>query len=126
MKFIRRLHLYLGCFFAPLLLFYVATGWYQTVTLDRNKNVGEAETFVAKMASIHKDQIYPTESALGYSTKAFKILVVFMSIALILSVLSGLYLAFRTLRQKWLVWGSLALGLAVPVMILWLSQKKSL
>jgi uncharacterized iron-regulated membrane protein len=126
MKFIRRLHLYLGCFFAPLLLFYVATGWYQTLTLDRNKNVGEAETFVAKMASIHKDQIYPTESALGYSTKPFKILVVVMSIALILSVLSGLYLAFRMLRQKWLVWGSLALGIAVPVLILWLGQKKSL
>jgi hypothetical protein len=126
MKLIRRLHLYLGCFFAPMLLFYVATGWYQTLTLDRNKNVGEAQTFAAKMASIHKDQIYPTESALGYSTQTFKVLVVLMSIALILSVLSGLYLAFRTLRQKWIVWTSLTLGLAVPVLILWLSQKKSL
>ncbi|MDB6034348.1 MAG: hypothetical protein JWM16_4686, partial [Verrucomicrobiales bacterium] len=60
------------------------------------------------------------------STQTFKVLVVLMSIALILSVLSGLYLAFRTLRQKWIVWTSLTLGLAVPVLILWLSQKKSL
>jgi hypothetical protein len=126
MKFIRRLHLYLGCFFAPLLLFYTATGWYQTVTLDRAKNVGEADTFAARMASVHKDQIYPTETAMGYSTKGFKVLVVLMSIALILSVLSGLYLAFKTLRQKWLVWGSLVLGLAVPALILWLSQQKTL
>ena len=35
MKLIRRIHLYLGCFFTPLLIFYVATGWYQTVNPDR-------------------------------------------------------------------------------------------
>jgi len=35
MKKLRRVHLYLGCFFAPLLIFYVVTGWYQTVNPDR-------------------------------------------------------------------------------------------
>ena len=124
MKLLRRLHLYLGCFFAPLLLFYVGTGWYQTLRIDRNKNVGEADTWVAKMTYVHKDQIWPTEAALSYSTKAFKVLVVLMSIALILSVLTGLYLAFRTLRQKWIVWASLFLGLAMPVLILWLAQRR--
>ncbi|HUR46779.1 MAG TPA: hypothetical protein VMZ27_12955 [Candidatus Saccharimonadales bacterium] len=124
MKRLRRLHLYLGCFFAPLLLFYVGTGWYQTVRIDRNKNVGEADTWVAKMTSVHKDQIWPTESAMSYSTRTFKVLVVLMSIALIISVLTGLYLAFRTLREKWLIWVVLALGLALPVLILWLSQRR--
>jgi len=124
MKLLRRLHLYLGCFFAPLLLFYVGSGWYQTLRIDRAKNVGEADTWVAKITSVHKDQIWPTESAMSYSTQAFKVLVVLMSIALILSVLTGIYLAFRTLRRKWMLWGSLLLGLAMPVLILWLSQKR--
>ena len=63
MKLLPRTHLYLGCFFAPLLLFYVATGWYQTVTVDRRKGLGEAETWIDRMRSVHVDQIYPADSA---------------------------------------------------------------
>ena len=59
MRLLRRLHLYLGCFFAPLLLFYVTTGWYQTVTLRRNKVPGEAEDWLGRLRSVHVDQIYP-------------------------------------------------------------------
>ena len=46
MKFIRRAHLFLGCFFTPLLLFYILTGWYQTVNLNRLKHPSEAESLL--------------------------------------------------------------------------------
>ena len=39
---LRRLHLYLGVFFAPMLLFFILTGWYQTAYPDRRKSVFEA------------------------------------------------------------------------------------
>lgn len=124
MKFLRRLHLYLGCFFAPLLLFFILTGWYQTVTVDRRKGVGEAETFVERLRSVHVDQIYPTESAMGYSPRLFKWLVVTMAVALSVTVVLGIILAFRSIRQRWLVWLSLGLGLAFPVFLLWLGQRR--
>ena len=124
MKLLRRLHLYLGCFFAPLLLFYVATGWYQSVTLRRNKNVGEAEDWLSKVRSVHVDQIYPAESANSYSPFLFRSLVVVMSIALIATTVLGLILAIRTIRPRSLVWLSLALGVIVPVTMLWLGLKK--
>lgn len=124
MKLIRRLHLYLGCFFAPLLLFYVLTGWIQTVSVDRRKGLGEAANWIDRLKSVHVDQIYPTESAMGYSPKLFQILVVLMSIALVISVLLGVVLAFKTVRQRWLVWLSLVMGFLVPVLVLWLSQKR--
>ena len=38
MKQIRRWHLFLSCFFAPMLVFYLATGWYQTLNTNRNIN----------------------------------------------------------------------------------------
>jgi hypothetical protein len=122
MKFLRRLHLYLGCFFAPMLLFYVATGWYQTVTIDRRKGLGEAETWVDRMRSVHVDQIYPADSAMGYSPKLFQLLVVLMSVALLVTIVLGVILAFRSIRQRWLVWLSLGLGIAVPALLLWLGQ----
>ena len=123
MKALRRLHLYLGCFFTPLLLFYLATGWYQTFHINRNKKVGEAETWVSRLTSVHKDQLYPTESASGYSTRLFQMLVVIMSVALMTSIALGLILAWRTIRPSWLVWLWLGLGVLAPVLCLWLGQR---
>ena len=124
MKFIRRLHLYLGCFFAPLLLFYLATGWYQTLHPDRRKNPGEADDWIARFRSVHVDQIYPAERANAYSPTLFRALIVIMSLALILTLVLGIILAFRSLRNRWPVWLSLGLGILVPVVLLWLGQRR--
>jgi multidrug efflux pump subunit AcrB len=124
MKLLRRLHLFLGCFFAPLLLFYVATGWYQTVTVRRNKLPGEAEDWVGRLRSVHVDQIYPSDSANAYSPLLFRIFVVAMALALIVTVILGIVLAFRSIRQRWLVWLSLGLGIALPLLCLWLGQRR--
>ena len=123
MKTLRRVHLYLGCFFAPLLLFYVITGWYQTVNPDRRKGVSDSQDLVSRLSRVHVEQYYPTESASGYSTRLFRMLIVIMANALIATVILGIILAFRTSRNKWPVWLSLALGITLPVILLWLGQK---
>ena len=123
MKTLRRVHLYLGCFFAPLLLFYVITGWYQTVNPDRRKGVSDSQDLVSRLSRVHVEQYYPTESASGYSTRLFRVLIVIMANALIATVILGIILAFRTSRNKWPVWLSLALGVTLPVILLWLGQK---
>jgi hypothetical protein len=124
MKLLRRFHLFLGCFFAPLLLFYVLTGLYQTLSIDRRKGVGEADTWLERLRSVHVDQIYPTDSAAAYSPRLFQVLVVVMAVALVATVIFGLVLAFRTLRRQWLVWLSLGLGVVVPVLLLWAGQRR--
>lgn len=123
MRLLRRIHLYLGCFFTPLLLFFLATGWYQTFHVNRNKKPGEAETWVSRFTSIHKDQLYPTESATGYSTKLFQALVALMSAALMATAGLGVFLAVRTVRPLWVLWVTFALGVIVPVLCLWLGQR---
>jgi hypothetical protein len=123
-KILRRLHLYLGCFFAPLLLFYTGTGWYQTVTEQRNKGLGEQRGWVGNLTSIHVDQIYPTETASSYSPFLFRCVVVLMSISLIVTISLGIFLAFRTTRRHWPVWISLGLGVLLPVLCLWLGQRR--
>ena len=123
MKTLRRVHLYLGCFFAPLLLFYVITGWYQTVNPDRRKGVSDSQDLVSRLSRVHVEQYYPTQSASGYSTRLFRVFIVIMANALIATVIVGIILAFRTSRNKWPVWLSLALGITLPVILLWLGQK---
>ena len=123
MKTLRRVHLYLGCFFAPLLIFYVVTGWYQTVNPDRRKGVSDSTDLISRLSRVHVEQYYPTESASGYSTRLFRGLVVIMATALITTVILGIVLAFRSSRNKWPVWLSLALGIVLPVLLLWLGQR---
>ena len=125
MRLIRKLHLYLSVFFAPLLIFFIGTGWYQTVSSQRNKILGEQDTWVSKLTSIHVDQIYPTESGTGeYTTTLFKILVVSMSIALLVTIILGMILAFRSTKRAWLVGAWFVIGLIVPIAFLWLGQPK--
>lgn len=122
MKLIRKLHLYLSCFFAPLLLLYIGTGWYQTVSAKRNKGIGELGGWREKLTAIHVDQVFPTESAETYSPQLFQYLVVAMSVALMITIALGIFLAFKTSRRHWPVWLSLLLGLLIPIVLLWLGQ----
>ena len=126
MKFLRRLHLYLGCFFAPLLLFYTATGWFQTVTVHRNKSIGEAEGggWMEKLTSIHVDQVFPLPFADAFDPALFQYLVVAMSIALIVTVVLGVVLAFKMIKSKWLVALVLLAGIVLPVILLYMGNIK--
>ncbi len=125
MRFVRKLHLYLSVFFAPLLIFFVGTGWYQTVTVERNKGLAEQQTWVSKLTSVHVDQVYPKEQATGeYATGPFKALVVAMSAGLLVTIGLGLYLAVKTGGRGWALWTSLGLGALAPVLILWLGQPR--
>jgi hypothetical protein len=121
---LRRLHLYLGVFFAPMLLFFIVTGWYQTAFPERRKSVFEASAVMDRLRAVHADQTFPVASANSYSTKGFRWLVYLMSAALIATLVLGIVLAFRTMKKKWLVCLMLVLGLAIPALSLWLGQRR--
>lgn len=126
MKFLRRIHLYLGVLYAPLLLFFLGTGWYQVLNPDRLKSPSEAETWVQKFRVIHTDQIYPRDNTLGKfaSPTLFQWLVYGMSAALILATVVGLVLAFRSVKPRWPVWLALGLGFLLPILALWLGSAR--
>jgi hypothetical protein len=124
-KRLRQIHLYLGVFFTPLLLFFIATGWYQTINPDRLKSPGEAESLPQKFRVVHTEQIFPETGALRQtaSPKSFQVLVVAMSVALITTTVLGLVLAAQFGRPRWAVWVSLAVGILLPVAILWTARR---
>jgi cyanate permease len=55
----------------------------------------------------------------------FEYLVVIMAIGLTTTIVLGILLAFRSVRNRWMIVLSLALGLAVPVALLWLGHKSA-
>ena len=63
MKNLRRWHLYLGCLFTPLLLFYLFSGFILTRDPSRQKLPSEAETLLQKFYWVHTAQFYPTDTS---------------------------------------------------------------
>jgi hypothetical protein len=119
---VRRTHLYLGVFFAPLLLLFTITGWWQTVTRDRNKGAAAGAPFIQKLSDIHIEQYYPIAGSHHFSTWMFKTLVVAMCIGIIVLVLLGIVMAFIFIKKKVPVLVALALGILVPITLLLLAH----
>ncbi len=57
---LRKAHLYLGVFFAPMLIFFVASGWYQTMNPDRRKTPEDAEAVWDRMRFVHAESLLPS------------------------------------------------------------------
>ena len=124
MNNLRRIHTYLGVFFTPLLLFFVISGWYQTMHPDRRKSPEEVQAIWDRARAVHADSVLPSATATTYKTKPFRYFVVATSVAFIITTLLGLILAFRYSRQKIVIGVCLLAGLIVPVALLILAQKK--
>ncbi|HEX7643051.1 MAG TPA: hypothetical protein VF472_12665 [Burkholderiaceae bacterium] len=61
MKSIRKLHFYLGVFFAPAIFFFALSGALQTFNLHESEDDGSysAPSWIITIAAIHKDQRLP-------------------------------------------------------------------
>ncbi len=146
LKNIRQLHLYLGTFFAPLIIFFSLTGAAQTAGLHE-KGSGLVPDFIAKMAQVHihqraalppreeeelpkKEEIESPAAARSTppadaprpsppkSSTAFKVLVLLMALGLITTTILGIIMAFKYNRDRRLVWGMLIAGTVLPIVLL--------
>ena len=115
----KRTHLFLSVFFSPLLLMFIITGWWQTVTSDEEKERegGFFHELIKKFSSVHTDSNFPIANH-HHSALPMKVLVVAMSIALILSILLGLALAWQAMKNRWYAALAFALGILVPAILL--------
>jgi hypothetical protein len=121
-RWFRRLHTFLSVFFSPLLLLFVVTGWWQTVTVNRNKGLGFGSSWIEKLSTIHIDNYFPLSGAHNYSTDLFKLLVVIMCIGFMLTTILGLVMAFRFAKRKASLVLILIAGILVPILLLYLGQ----
>lgn len=146
LKQARQLHLYLGTFFAPAIIFFSLTGALQTFGLHESRGGTRHPAWIAELASIHKDQTLPQPRPAmrppagasggeakppagpaaepirrGPSPLPLKIFVLFMALGLISTTLLGIYMAFKyNPKNQKLVWGLLLGGIVLPLLLLFL------
>lgn len=112
MKPLRILHLYLGCIFAPLLLFFTVSGIWQTFSWD-SPGRGNGPNLLSYLSTIHTGHGLKAGSIQTLSSPLMKWLVVAMAVSLIFTIVLGIIMAFRFGHRRAATLCLLA-GFAVP------------
>ena len=118
MKYLRKIHLYLGSLFAPVLIFFAVTGCWQLFGLHRGTKDGSytPPSLLASLSTVHQYQHLPgTGRSVGTPLRFF---ILAAAAALILTTVLGVVMAFRYSRSPIPVLLSIVAGTAVPVALL--------
>jgi hypothetical protein len=152
LKFLRKVHLYIGIFATPALLFFAITGAMQTFSLHETTQGSDYKppAWIATLAQLHKKQttVVPVRkarpadkgpegaNAAGRKADGFsrpepaapatpqkrhlpmKIFFLLVSVSLLLSTLTGIYMAYKYSRGWLVLTGLLAAGIVVPLLLL--------
>ena len=108
MQKLRSLHLYLGCIFAPLLLFFSVSGIWQTL--------GIRSPFWRRLATIHTS--HQLKSGEGLSSFSLKVFVLIMTVSFMVMTILGIVMAVKFGRSRRAVYGCLAFGVACPLILI--------
>ena len=122
-KAMRNVHLYLGVFFTPLLVFFLISGCWQAFGLhEANKSGSYAPPAIIKsLSSVHKDQKW-VQGRVAKPSTPFRYLLVLMSVGLLVTTVLGVVMAFKYTRP-WIVWACLFMGISVPSLLIWIASQ---
>jgi len=116
MKSLRKLHLYLGCFFTPILLFFSLTGAAQLFDYHQSRKDGSynAPQWLKLLSDVHIHQRWQHAAA----SQSFRIIAAAGAIGFLITSLLGILMAFKLSKSKMVVWLCLIAGTLVPVVLL--------
>ena len=107
MKKLRAAHLYLGCIFAPMLIFFAVSGLWQTLSMGLTQH----SRLFALLSSIHTSHAMKIGSLTSIYMVGFVIL---MALSLILNIVLGVIMAFKFGHKRAALY-CLAGGIVVPL-----------
>jgi hypothetical protein len=143
LRLVRKTHLYLGLFISPALLFFAFTGAVQMLSLhEAGGRSYNPPAVLAELGQIHKHAgiATPVPDASAKADKAgpiskspkleatlaskqrqhlpMKIFFVLVAVGLLTSTATGIYMSYKYERNRLLVTGTLAAGIAIPLLLL--------
>jgi hypothetical protein len=123
-KSLRKLHLYLGTLFAPVLLLFTVSGAWQVFRLNDAKKDGSytPPKAVKLLSAVHKNQ---TTSREIHEQTPLKWFVLAACAALVTTTLLGIVMAYRFTASPAKVTLCLLIGAALPVALLLLAPSGS-
>ena len=110
MQKLRTLHLYLGCVFAPMLLFMAISGIWQTLgwRFDNSKRL-------ALLFTIHTSRALKTGEPSSLSSLFLRDFILATAVGFILTVILGVVMALKYGRSRKAAIGCLCAGVVIPL-----------
>src|SRR5947199_8078361 len=120
MKSLRSLHLYLGCLFAPMLIFFAVTGSWQLFNWHESKKdkTYTAPPSLAALSFIHKDAHIPGTP--GRQPTPLRYFMLATAIGLVTTTIIGIIMAYRFSNRPLVATICLLAGIALPGLLLWI------
>jgi len=123
MKTLRQLHLYLGCLFAPLIIYFSLSGAWQVFRLNdipKNETPTALNSFFHELSNPHTHSTLPGRSPKTEKSAAFDWIATLTGFGMIATAGAGVVLALRFGRSKGTVWLCLGAGIVLPILLLFL------
>jgi hypothetical protein len=146
LRFLRKVHHYIGVFITPALLFFAFTGAMQTFSLHETTPGSSyvPPAWLVELGQLHKKQttIVPVRKQKPPSPEKpaadasqmpkppeapapkqkshlpMKIFFLLVSVGLLTSTLTGIYMAYKYIHSKLVVTGLLLAGIVIPLLLL--------
>jgi hypothetical protein len=110
MQKLRSIHLYTGCIFAPLLLFFAVSGIFQTFGLHSRSHL------LAQLSTIHTSHGLKAGGSLSSLFLMWFVLV--MAVSFIATTILGIVMALKFGKSRRAALYCLAAGVVIPVAII--------
>ena len=120
MKFLRTLHLFLGCLFAPMLIFFAVTGSWQLFNWHEPKKDKTyiAPPALAALSFVHKDAHIPGTP--GRQPTPLRYFMLATAAGLVATAVIGIVMAYRFSQRPIIATLCLLVGIALPGSLLWI------
>src|SRR5689334_15816347 len=116
MKKLRSLHLYLGCVFAPLLLFFAASGIWQTY----DPNYSYHSKILGELSTIHRGG--GMKSGVSFTSPVLRGFILLMAVGFIITTILGVIMALRQGGNRRTAVYCLIFGVLFPFAVIVISQ----
>jgi hypothetical protein len=118
---LRRWHLYLGCFFSPLLIYFTVSGAWQ---LFRYNNIPKGQQPTALNSALHEASkphtgaTLPGEDPRAAKSVCFNFFALLMALGMVTTSVIGILLALKMSRRRSVAVICLVLGTLFPIALL--------
>ena len=114
MKRLMRIHRYLSCALAPAMLFFAASGAWQTFSFNDTQKDGSytAPAVLQALSRVHK-----ADHLKGAAANLFRGGELAIALLFLVTATLGIVMALRLSRPVWPAWLCLAAGLALPALL---------
>jgi len=119
MRRLRQLHLLLGCFFAPFLIYFALSGAWQTLSWNEADKKDAPQNVYSQLSTPHIYQTMPGGIPKIERSHMFKWFAVLMSLGFVATAVLGVYMAWRMAAQRRWAIVCLVAGVVLPMAFMW-------